>query len=56
MFRLYTYIREEHDIKLAAVAGLIRLFATFTAFSLQRRLGGAVAGMAVDAMHDVACP
>jgi signal transduction histidine kinase len=37
MFRLYTCITEDHDIRLVVVAGLICLLATFTAFSLLRR-------------------
>ena len=37
MFRLYMCISEEHDIRLVILAGLICLFATFTAYSLLRR-------------------
>jgi signal transduction histidine kinase len=37
MIRLYTCITQEHDIWLVAVAGVICLLSTFTAFSLLRR-------------------
>ena len=38
MLRLYTCVTEDHDLRLVVLAGVICLFATFTALSLLRRV------------------
>ena len=39
MLRVYACLTQEHDLRLVVVAGLICLFATYTAFSLMARAG-----------------
>ena len=44
MLRVYACLTEEHDLRLVVVAGLICLFATYTAFSLMARAGSQFPG------------